>query len=135
MNTVGWSCLFLAAAVGLCSAAAGAASPRIIGLPRSQIADTPWRVPTPNLPAEKNCGGSPEGPLRQKIPSIDYWSSFRTICSWVLACARAAMPVCSRTWNLDMLATTCPMFASSMPLSEEERFCEVLFMTWTAAFI
>ena len=46
---------------------------------------------------DKNCGGDRDGPLRQKIPSIDYWSNFRTACSFWLACARAEMPVCSRT--------------------------------------
>src|SRR5208337_99193 len=83
---------------------------------------------------KKANGGGPCGPLRQEIPSSDYWSSFRTACSCVLACARAAIPVCSRTWYLDKLATTCPTSASWIPLKEEDRFCEVLFMTLSAAF-
>src|SRR5208283_5515424 len=84
---------------------------------------------------DENRGGGRDGPLRQEFPSFDYWSSFRTACSLELDCAKAAMPVCSRIWYLDMFATTCPIFASWMPLREEDRFCEVLFMTSTAAFI
>jgi hypothetical protein len=86
-------------------------------------------------PLFKAAEGTRMAPSVRNSPSFDYWSSFNTACSWELACARAAMPVCSSTWYLDIFATTCPIFASLIPLKDEVRFWDVLVMTVSAAFI